>query len=882
MLDAVNTLTALRGARLIHGEPRCVVFVTSLLRAREIKMADALRSVGWKVILIYIQNTPFDPEQHFDLVIRAASEAEAHRHASAMAPRVCHVFSGAVDNLVLKFVREKPGPVVIDLNDIFCPSLFDYCHERFEPTRECLEKATALCARDLQAQRAERLDGYRLPRYKLLFPEHPRWPQPQDWPADAKADDGEVRVVSVGTFCLETHGMYDSAYLQLARMLTAQQIHFHIYPHWFYQKKAGSAFNWDLEKDFADFLALQKETPYLHVHQSLPLDELAAALPRYDYGIVSGGCADFGQRLQMLKPEYMRACYSGRIADYLEAFLPVLVNREVAFNYWLLERYRLVVDLAGVLRPGFRDSLLAMKRERRAGHAMKAAAPRLALYANVHRLTGFYQRIMDESRTCRVALGMRGQIVKTVPLLREPALHLQSAVQTLNGTVERLDHDLAAARLEVRRERTARHDSERELAAAKAQAAELGRRLSAAEADGRRHADLLQRLQRRNAERETGTSLEDALLNLELERGPSWQNEVSGLLNWPEIREEIEQSNGMLQLLEMTRLFSTGSGPTHQLSSCWQVLSFKNYNQLLRDGYRNFKRTLACNYFTFLVQKNDAQIAFLENALPEEVRSECRSAAARLPDDPGFEWHDQVSYRYFVLLLWAYVRRVDRERYLDRLREPHEGHPVIVPAGADEATQDLANSLLEYYAMREQVPFGRIRRALEIGPGYGRTAYVALALNPGLQYTLVDVPPALWVAQRYLGSVFKDRRVFRVRDFRHYDEVREEMEQASIVCLLPHQLELMPDMHYDLALNISSFGEMRRNQLESYFRTLERVTRGHFYTKQWKSAQNAFDNVAYTEADYPVSPRWERVYSRTCPVQSDFFEALYRVPGETP
>ena len=61
----VNTPKIVRASRLINQNPKTVVFVTSLLRAREIKMASALRKIGWKVILIYLETTPFLPDGHF-------------------------------------------------------------------------------------------------------------------------------------------------------------------------------------------------------------------------------------------------------------------------------------------------------------------------------------------------------------------------------------------------------------------------------------------------------------------------------------------------------------------------------------------------------------------------------------------------------------------------------------------------------------------------------------------------------------------------------------------------------------------------------------------------------------------------------------------------
>ncbi len=843
-----NAPTILRAARLLSGEKKSVLFVTSLLRAREIRMATALRGIGWKVVLIYIQTTPFKPENHFDEAIEAVSELEAHIYARLLGPQLCHVFSGAVDGTIYRFCADKPSPVVIDLNDVFCASLFDYLHERFEPTRECLERADALCARDLQAKSAERLENYRLPRYKILFPEYSWRDGPSAPGAAAKGDPGEVHVVSVGTFVLESQGLYDSGHLRLAEMLTAQRIHFHIYPHWFYLKSRGSVFNRSRRRDFVDFFRLARRTPYLHIHKSLPLDELARELPQYDFGIVSAGCEALGQKLKILKPEYIRACYSGRISDYLDASVPVLINRELAFNYRLLKRYGVMLDLEAVLEPGFREQLLEMKRSRALAQRVERAARTLSLDANIGRLAAFYEKVIADTAPDWIRLGYPYSLLGTLPVIGRTVRRLEAELLRVSQRTSRMVAELEGARKELRRRV---YKQPVLLPSGEEQAAEPGR--------GRKPRDLVQ-----------------AKRSFEIERGAGWADELAGLLHWPEIKNPVERSSGMPELMEMFRLFSAASGATSDPSSCWQVLGFKNLNQLLRDGYANFKRTVGSNYFNFLVQGGDPQIVFLETALGKAERERCARAAKALPDDPDFPFPDQRVYRYFVLMLWSYTRKIDVKGYLDTLKEPVEGNPVTVPAGKHLATQDLANSVLEYYSMAEGVDFAGCKRTLEIGGGYGRDAFVVMKLNPRIQYTLVDIPPALWIAQRYLSSVFPERRVFPVRDFQSYAEVAAEMDRASVVFLLPHQLELMPDRRYDLSMNISSFGEMQQEQIASYFRTLERVTAGHFYMKQWKVAQNDFDNLALTEENYPVGRNWKKIYSRQCAVQTAFFEALYR------
>jgi len=817
----------LRATRLFSRDEKAVLFVTSLLRAREIKLAAALRRMGRKVVLIYLRTTPFTPEDHFDIAIRARNVTQAHVYAGVLSPRICHVFSGAVDELVLRFVRDKPSPVVIDLNDIFCPSLFDYLHERFDQTREVLEKATALCARDLQANFAERLDGFRLPRYKVFFPEY-AWGNGSPAPrVERKADGDEVHVVSVGTFTLERQRMFDSAHLKIAQMLAEQRIHFHVYPHWFYRWSLGSSFNFSPKRDFADFYALAKSSPYVHMHKSLSLGDLARELPGYDFGIIAGGCEALGQKLQLLKPAYMQSCYSGRIADYLDARLPILINREVGFNHWLLKRYGVAVELEGLLEPGFRDKLLAIKQDPAWRQRLEGVAQALSIDKQIGRLAQLYDHIIEEDRRTRVRLGARWTAAKLLPFIGGSIRTMETAVQHLNETVVDLRHDLAQERAEAGR----RHHS---LAASKAR--------------------------------------------LEAERGAAWADELSGLLNWSDMQDRAERTTGMAELIEMVDLFAAAHGPLHHMSSCWNVLSFKNLNQLLSYGYRNFKRTLGTNYFNFLVRSGDPQLAFLEANLDEAELQECRQLAKAVPPDPTFDWADQATYWYFVSALWAYARKVDTNGYLDRLEEPPEGNPLTVTVrGGQRAAQDLANSVIEYYSISEGVDFSKCRRVLEIGGGYGRNAFVMLKLNPHLQYVMVDIPPTLWVAQRYLSSVFKDRAVFRVRDFRSFEDVREEMEEASIVCLLPHQLPLLPTRRFDLSINISSFAEMEREQIGTYFTQLDRLTRGHFYMKQWKVSQNAFDRLTLTEADYPVNKAWTKLYSRTCRVQTDFFECMYRV-----
>ena len=194
-------------------------------------------------------------------------------------------------------------------------------------------------------------------------------------------------------------------------------------------------------------------------------------------------------------------------------------------------------------------------------------------------------------------------------------------------------------------------------------------------------------------------------------------------------------------------------------------------------------------------------------------------------------------------------------------------------------SQDLANSLLEFYSIREVFsPSPKERFTIaELGAGYGRTAHVFLRAFPRCRYIIVDIPPALYVAQNYLTRIFPERKAFRFRPFREIGEVITEMDTSDIVFLLPHQAEMLEKNTVRLFINISSLHEMTRDQIALYLKLIDRLTDGYFYTKQWKVSINPEDGISIRQEDYPIPEAWKKLYLRTPKVQVSFFEAMYRV-----
>lgn len=316
-------------------------------------------------------------------------------------------------------------------------------------------------------------------------------------------------------------------------------------------------------------------------------------------------------------------------------------------------------------------------------------------------------------------------------------------------------------------------------------------------------------------------------------------------------------------------------------SKYWVELNKMNLAQLQEHGYENFKRTIALNYFTFVrILPWDAQFLFLLRRLPIGSSIACLKRALFGPKHEYFSSFNLIQsllYNFLTLASWEYTRRAVSDSSLLALREPEEGNPANIRDDSGALiSQDLASSVLEVSSMGTDIAPGSV--VLELGAGYGRDAYALLATKPGIKYVIIDIPPALWVAETYLSRQFPNLRTFRYRDFERFEDVEQEFRQSDIAFFLSTQITKLPDGLADLAINISSLHEMRPDQISFYFTQFDRLLKdgGQFYFKQWKHGAVLFENVVIREEDYPIPASWHCELSREAPLQSRFFEARYR------
>ena len=187
---------------------------------------------------------------------------------------------------------------------------------------------------------------------------------------------------------------------------------------------------------------------------------------------------------------------------------------------------------------------------------------------------------------------------------------------------------------------------------------------------------------------------------------------------------------------------------TGEPSAFWKQLGTEHASELASRGAEDMKRRQALRYFTWKWQWRDLrrsdQMRFLlrHSSMADVVRAVWRPGP--LDDDTwaGPEWTklDRWLYTFATRLLWSYAERVGLPTL--SLAEPTLGSPFPVHFEGRLISQDLANTALELDAVHRSGS-DPPHHIIEIGAGYGRTAYALLSLNPLATYTVVDIEPAL-------------------------------------------------------------------------------------------------------------------------------------------
>lgn len=384
-----RALRRMERTRGLQPNSRMAVLVTDRIGSRVCKIGLGLKSIGWRVVLLYRDGNLVAPERYFDEMVQYASPAEALLIATRFAPIVYHVFSNWNFDVAELFIKHKPGKIVFDDYDVLggtlLPHVADASRRQIDKERFCLEDSDGLCCRDLETQSVKRA-GYRFRGLRILFPDY-CWGHASLLPV---ANDLllDFHIVNCGNIPVSTEHevlLHKKELTALARKLVAlglraHRIHFHIYP-------TGSIWRSAAGSTPAEN-GLEGTELWFHLHGWVQPDELPSRLAQYDAGL-------YTFTLSMDPPTYndFKFTYTSgnRVFDYLDAGLPVIIHGSEFMEY-LMRHAGVDIRMEAELTVEARRYLEGQDQSSLRRNAAQASS-RLAVTNHASRLAAFYEAL---------------------------------------------------------------------------------------------------------------------------------------------------------------------------------------------------------------------------------------------------------------------------------------------------------------------------------------------------------------------------------------------------------------------------------------------------------------------------------------------------------
>jgi len=152
---------------------------------------------------------------------------------------------------------------------------------------------------------------------------------------------------------------------------------------------------------------------------------------------------------------------------------------------------------------------------------------------------------------------------------------------------------------------------------------------------------------------------------------------------------------------------------------------------------------------------------------------------------------------------------------IEEFTQSMAGNPVpFITDGDKTYSWSMLAFYLRYVYCCNYIDFDSTETVVELGGGMGRQAEVIKKLHPKTCLILFDLVPQIYVAERYMTTVFPDS-VVSYRETRDMDSIPDNRE-GKIFMFPTWKFPLLNGLKFDLFWNESSFQEMEPDVVANY------------------------------------------------------------------
>lgn len=309
-------------------------------------------------------------------------------------------------------------------------------------------------------------------------------------------------------------------------------------------------------------------------------------------------------------------------------------------------------------------------------------------------------------------------------------------------------------------------------------------------------------------------------------------------------------------------------------NSMWNYLAQKHIKLINEFGLENFRQTIEKDSYMGDAKLNSRRI----NSIKDEKIILDYDVNDLLTNYDYLELKDSISYKITNLMILNYIFKNKNEHYLNILNDEQNqfGNPLCIKYKGVKYSSATLNSIVEIAEIEKNLKFENLSQILEIGAGWGRLCFSLLTINNNISYTITDIPPTLFIAQKSLSKIFKDFKIFKYRKFENFEEIKNEFNESKIRFLLPDQLKLIPNKYFDLTLAVDCLHELNKKVVDQYFDEINRLSKNFYFKAQIEQWAN-FEKHKFNMNNYPIKSNWKKDFHKKCHFQNDYFHALYKI-----
>jgi len=367
-----------------------IVFVGMYMHARIARLAKWLKKNGYKSVLVaqksaftpHLSNNTFETTFLFRNKWHLLKIMKAFKGDNV----IIHCFGPphlAAYQLIKKnkgltsFERQK---VIFDFQDLMVTNFgltppFLYMKQDIKREKFILNNTNGIVSHSLELQTAKRFYG-KVKTPKLFFP---LYTDNELFERKEVIEGSELNLVYVGGVHskFKNKDYFGAQHLHwLIEKLNKQKIHLHVYP-------APT----NREEDLVDYIKLDRQLNYFHMHKPVPQQQLIKEINNYDYGVIP-----FFHKTNKKLNDKRYYSTSMKLFNFFEAGIPVIIGEDTTFQNFIANHYGAGIqvkyddfdDLKNILKKYDYKSIVRKLQEQR---------EKLSLKNKIQLMIQFYEKI---------------------------------------------------------------------------------------------------------------------------------------------------------------------------------------------------------------------------------------------------------------------------------------------------------------------------------------------------------------------------------------------------------------------------------------------------------------------------------------------------------